>query len=243
MTPNPESAQSNATFQQWAEEQLREHRSGPLRLATGNTGGEVPLTIIDPKGYQDIVDRYLGQNAADYLPATYTEEQIAGYEAQKEQLAAMMASPDNAWLELPLQASGRFSVVLIKGVARGTVLLRPNDIYAEPTVDYMTFVNPTDIQIMTSNFRFVRRMHETSALQALAPMEIQPGTSIQTDQQFETYLRGSGGSSIAHNSGTCAMQPQKLGGVVDAELRVYGVSGVSVADASIMPIVPVGFGQ
>lgn len=156
-----------------------------------------------------------------------------------------MTSPNNAWLELPLQASGRFSVVLIKGVARGTVLLRPDNIYAEPTVDYLTFVNPTDIQIMTSNFRFVRRMHGTEALQALSPLELQPGTSIETDAQFETYLRGTGGSSIAHNVGTCPMQPQDLGGVVDAELLVYGVSGVSVADASIMPIIPVsrGFGR
>lgn len=239
MNPNPESSQSNATFQQWAQEELREHRSGPLRIATGNTGGEVPLTTVDPDGYQDIVDGFLAQNAADYLPDTYTEEQIAGFEAQREQLAAMMASPDNAWLELPLQASGRFSVVLIKGVARGTVLLQPANIYAEPTVDYMTFVNPVEIQIMTSNFRFVRRMHETSALQALSPLELQPGTSVQSDAQFETYLRGTGGSSIAHNAGTCAMQPKELGGVVDAELLVYGVSGVSVADASIIPIVPV----
>lgn len=185
------------------------------------------------------MDEYLAQNAADYLPGTYTDEQIAGYEAQKEQLAAMMASPDNAWLELPLQASGRFSVVLIKGVARGTVLLRPNDIYADPTVDYLTFVNPTEIQIMTSNFKFVRRMHETPALRALSPLELQPGTGVQSDAQFEAYLRQSGGSSIAHNVGTCVMQPQELGGVVDPELLVYGVSGVSVADSSIIPIIPV----
>ena len=91
MNPNPESSQSNATFQQWAQEELREHRSGPLRIATGNTGGEVPLTTVDPDGYQDIVDGFLAQNAADYLPDTYTEEQIAGFEAQREQLAAMMA--------------------------------------------------------------------------------------------------------------------------------------------------------
>ena len=199
----------------------------------------MPLTTVDPEGYQEIADDYLAQNAADYLPETYTEEQIAGYEAQREQLAAMMASPDNAWLELPLQASGRFSVVLIKSIARGTVLLQPNNIYAEPTVDYMTFVNPTEISIMTSNFRFVRRMHSTSALQALSPLEIQPGSGVNNDTQFEAYLRNSGGSSIAHNAGTCAMQPQELGGVVDAELLVYGVTGVSVADASIMPIIPV----
>lgn len=236
--PNPEDSQSDSAFQEWAQQELAENRAGPLRIATGNTGGEVPLTTIDPEGYQDIVDEYLAQNAADYLPETYTEEQIAGYEAQKEQLAAMMASPDNAWLEIPLQASGRFSVVLIKGVVRGTVLLRPNDIYAEPTVDYQTFVNPTEVQIMISNHRFVRRMHETPALQALSPLELQPGTSAQTDAQLETYVRGSGGSSIAHNVGTCVMQPQELGGVVDPELLVYGVSGVSVADSSIMPIIP-----
>lgn len=195
--------------------------------------------MVDPDGYQSIVDGYLAQDAAEYLPSTYTDEQIAGYESQRKQLASLMASPDNAWLELPLQAAGSFSVVLIKNVARGTVLLRPDNIYADPTVDYLTLVNPTDVKILTSNMRFLRRLHETDALQALSPQEISPGTNIQTDAQFEAYLRNSVGSSIAHNVGTCVMMPQELGGVVDAELLVYGVSGVSVADASIMPIIPV----
>ncbi|KAH7324788.1 hypothetical protein B0I35DRAFT_370184 [Stachybotrys elegans] len=236
--PNPSVSYLDPEFMAWATQELEEHRSGPLRISTGNTGGEVPLTAIDPEGYQAIVDEYLAQGTGDYLPETYSEEQVAGYEAMREQLALLMASPDNAWLELPLTGSTSLSTVLIKSVGRGTIFLNTTNIYAEPIIDYHTFVNPVDVKIMASNLRFVRRMHETPSMQQLGPVELVPGPNVQTDEQFESHIRQSSRSSIAHNSGSAVMMPRELGGVVDAELKVYGVQGVSVADASIMPIIP-----
>ena len=69
-------------------------------------------------------------------------------------------------------------------------------------------------------------------------MEESPGEKVASDEALERYLRESTGSSIGHESGTCAMMPRELGGVVDAELRVYGVRGLSVVDASVIPLVP-----
>lgn len=200
----------------------------------------MPLTAVDPEGYNAIAEAYLALDPTTYLPETYTAEQLAGYAAQQKELAKLMTSPDNAWLELPLSGAGRLSAVLMKSVGRGTILLNTTDVYAEPVIDYHTFSNPTDVQIMTSNVRFVRRMHETDALKKLGPVELVPGAGVQTDEQILGFLRNSAGSSIAHNSGTAVMMPRELGGVVDAGLLVYGVKGVSVADASIMPIIPVG---
>jgi choline dehydrogenase-like flavoprotein len=238
VTPNPEVSLRDPEFAQWAQKELEENKSGPLRLSTGNTGGEVPLTTVDPEGFETIVEEYLAQDSAAFLPESYTEEQRAGYEAMRQELAKLMASPDNAWLELPLSGAGRLSTVLMKCVGRGTIHLNTADVYAEPIIDYHTFSNPTDVQIMTSNVRFVRSLHATNAMKQLGPVELSPGASVQTDEQMEAFIRRSGSASIAHNSGTAAMMPRELGGVVDAELKVYGVSGVSVADASIMPIIP-----
>ncbi|KAI9151547.1 Dehydrogenase xptC [Paramyrothecium foliicola] len=236
--PNPDVSLFDPEFAAWAQKELEEHRSGPLRISTGNTGGEVPLTAIDPEGYKTIVEEYLAQDPLEYLPKSYSKEQLAGYKVLRRELAKLMAAPDNAWLELPLTGSSRLSNVLMKCVGRGTILLNTTDVYAEPVVDYHTFTNPTDVRIMTSNVRFIRRMHETAALKQLGPVEVAPGAAVQTDEEIHEYLKRSAGPSIAHNSGTAVMMPRKLGGVVDAELKVYGVKGLSVADASIIPIIP-----
>jgi choline dehydrogenase-like flavoprotein len=236
--PNPDTSLLDPEFAEWARRELEENKSGPLRISTGNTGGLVPLTTTDPEGYEAIVEAYLAGDPTSYLPESYTSEQRDGYAAMQKELAKMMRTPDNAWLELPLSGAGRLSTVLMKSVGRGTIHVNTTDIYAEPVVDYHTFENPTDVQIMTSNVRFVRRVHETEAMEQLGPVEVAPGAEVQTDEEIVAYLRRSATSSIAHNSGTAVMMPRELGGVVGADLLVYGVKGLSVADASIMPIIP-----
>ena len=66
--------------------------------------------------------------------------------------------------------------------------------------------------------------------------ETAPGTDTQSDQQWEDWLKGQIGTEF-HPSSSCAMLPLNQGGVVDANLRVYGLSNVRVADASVPPIV------
>lgn len=65
--------------------------------------------------------------------------------------------------------------------------------------------------------------------------EYEPGLDVvDTDEDWLEYAR-SNMASIWHPVGTCAMLPKEDGGVVDAELKVYGVQGLRVVDASIMP--------
>lgn len=65
--------------------------------------------------------------------------------------------------------------------------------------------------------------------------ETTPGSSVQTDDEWIEWLRKSAGTEF-HPSSSCAMLPEKQGGVVDANLLVYGLSNVRVADASVIPI-------
>ena len=65
--------------------------------------------------------------------------------------------------------------------------------------------------------------------------ETWPGPYVQSDQDWENWLRGAV-STEYHPSSTCAMLPKELGGVVDANLRVYGLANVRVADASVPPM-------
>ncbi|CAI4213394.1 unnamed protein product [Parascedosporium putredinis] len=235
---NPQDSMANSTFAQWAARELSENHAGPLRVATGNIGGLIPFPVIDPEGYEAVIDEYLNLELAPHLPASYVDENVAGYAAQRAVMADLMARSDNAFLELPLQAAPGYSAVLIKVLSRGTVHLDPTDIYAEPIVDYFTYGIPTDKRMMRSIVRWIRKVHETEAMSELGPEPVNPPEDVVTDEEIDAWLTKGTTCSTAHNSCSNPMMPQEQGGVVGADLLVHGVTGLSVADSSIMPIIP-----
>lgn len=229
---------SNPDFAAWAGKELRERGDGPLRIGTGNMGTELPLSTVDKANFQAIVDAYKALDVKKYLPADYNDELVAGYEKMREILADLMTRDDNAFIEIPMQAAQTYSIVLIKVLSRGTLRLNTTDVYAEPVMDYNTIKIPQDKEILMKGVKWLRKFHATKAMSELGPVETLPGPAIATDEQILSFLTGFTFSSIGHNSGTAMMAPRKLGGVVDAELRVYGIKGLRVVDASIMPIIP-----
>ncbi|KXX75709.1 Oxygen-dependent choline dehydrogenase [Madurella mycetomatis] len=216
--PNPQTRRQNATFEAWVQEQWREHRTGPMAITTGNTVGLLPLKLISPTRWRSIV---------------------VGYEAQRAVLADSMSRDDNAIVEFPIQAHSSYSLIMTKAVSRGTVLLNTDNVYAEPIVDYGTFINPVDVAIQVENMRWTREYHKTESMQRyFAPEEQFPGANVTSDEELTRVARMMTSSTTAHISGTCAMMPREYGGVVDAELKVHGVSGLSVADSSVQPLIP-----
>lgn len=210
-----------------------------MAITTGNTVGLLPLKLISPTRWRSIVSTYLSQSAESYLPSTYTPSQVVGYEAQRAILADSMSRDDNAVVEFPIQAHSSYSLIMTKEVSRGTVLLDTDNVYAEPLVDYGTFMNPVDVAIQVENMRWTREYHKTESMQRyFAPEEQFPGANVTSDEELTRMARMMGSSTTAHLSGTCAMMPREYGGVVDAELKVYGVSGLSVADSSVQPLIP-----
>lgn len=150
-----------------------------------------------------------------------------------------MGRVDNAVLEAPFYGSGVLATMLTKQVSRGTVFLNTDDIYADPLLDYRTFTNPVDVDIMVESYRFVRRWHESPTMKrTFAPLETKPGADVGSDAAMTEAARNSTSSSAAHISGTCSMMPRNLGGVVGTDLLVYGVDGLSVADLSVSPLIP-----
>ena len=130
-------------------------------------------------------------------------------------------------------------MILQKPLSRGTITIDPaNPMDGGPLVDFQTMVNPVDIEVMVEMIRFSRKWAATKAMSELSPLENWPGLDVQSDHDIMDHIRGMAESSIGHESGTCAMMPREKGGVVDPDLLVYGVPGLSVADASIMPLVP-----
>jgi hypothetical protein len=114
--PNPEESRADDAFNAWAEKEWTEHRRGPLSMTTGNTAALIPLTVISPEGYKAIVNTYKTQKPGEYLPTSYSPEQIAGYEKQRALLASSMGRDDNAIVEYPLSAQGSGILLLTKEV-------------------------------------------------------------------------------------------------------------------------------
>ena len=92
-----------------------------------------------------------------------------------------------------------------------------------------------DIQVLRQGIKLARSIGDTEPLKDNMLVETWPGPDVETDQQWEDWLRGQVFTEF-HPSSTCSMLPLEQGGVVDANLRVYGLSNVRVADASVPPI-------
>lgn len=223
----------------WANEEWEKYRRGPYSQTTTNLAGLIPLKQLSPTKWESIVEAYKSQHVESYLPNTYTTALIHGYKAQREVLAASMSREDNAVVEYPINAGGTTFLVLTKPASRGTVTLNQTNIYAEPILDYGTHTDPVDVLVANEALRFSRRFHQTPTMNtSFGPVEVVPAPEITTDEELEYYIRTTASSTTGHLSGTCSMMPQELGGVVSPDLLVYGVTGLSVADSSIMPLIP-----
>lgn len=97
-----------------------------------------------------------------------------------------------------------------------------------------------DLQVAADSIRLVRRIAAAPALQRYQPQEWLPGPAFQTEDELR-QAAGKIGTTIFHPVGTCAMgRNADHGAVVDARLRVHGLHGLRIADASIMPRITSG---
>lgn len=88
---------------------------------------------------------------------------------------------------------------------------------------------------MREGLKLARRIAQTPPLSTVLGNEVQPGSSVVTDDDWDNWLRNNGGTEF-HPTSTCAMLPRGQGGVVDNKMKVYGIQNVRVIDASIFPI-------
>ena len=117
---------------------------------------------------------------------------------------------------------------------RGTVRLASADPFAQPAVLFDYLRTEYDIQAALAGIRLVRRIAEQPALRPYIVAEIVPGSAITSDADLLDYVRRTGVSN-QHPTSSCAMGTG-ANSVVDPRLRVHGIAGLRVADASIMPV-------
>ncbi|HEY1935193.1 MAG TPA: GMC family oxidoreductase N-terminal domain-containing protein [Acetobacteraceae bacterium] len=126
------------------------------------------------------------------------------------------------------------SPVHLRPDGRGTVRLATPDPLAPPQILFDYLRSEYDMQAITFGIRLCRRIAEQPALKPYIVEELLPGGRIDSDADIADYVRQSGVSN-QHPTSSCAMGTG-TNTVVDPRLRVHGIDGLRVADASIMPV-------
>jgi choline dehydrogenase-like flavoprotein len=124
-------------------------------------------------------------------------------------------------------------VCLLRPRSRGSVRLASNDPFAAPLIDPNFLGDRDDMDRMVRGFKLMRHILAQPALAAAQGRELAASAGAQTDAQIEHFIRDHA-DTIYHPVGTCRMGSGAMD-VVDAQLRVHGLAGLRVVDASIMP--------
>ena len=129
-------------------------------------------------------------------------------------------------------------VVLLHPESRGSVTLRSGNAADKAVIHHNYLSAQHDMDSLREGVKRALEIYATEPLASMTGAEVFPGKDIRTDSQIDAYIRSTA-SMIYHPTSTCRMGSDPHA-VVDAELRVNGVSGLRVVDASVMPAVPGG---
>ncbi|MCZ6616707.1 MAG: choline dehydrogenase [Gammaproteobacteria bacterium] len=125
------------------------------------------------------------------------------------------------------------SVCQLRPDSTGSIHARNFDAATEPAIKPNFLSETSDRRALIEGIRIARRLARAPALAGFVDHEMFPGDAVQSDDEILDYCRGHGGT-VYHPIGTCKMGSD-LTAVVDERLRVHGIRGLRVADASIMP--------
>lgn len=220
------------------------NRTGPMTWAFGNNRVVLSLQNLT-SDYQALIEEFLHNNdASQFLDEWHRQHPTleAGYKIQHELLSQIIADKHGSVIENTFGGAAAATFAVIKPLSRGTVLINttnPDPILGAPQVDFQALTHPFDIKIAIEGVKMARRLISAPSLAPLQPVETAPGANVTTDEQIEDAIRSSlYRPSNAHPCCTAAMMPLELGGVVDPQLRVYGVQSLRIVDASILPLIP-----
>ena len=127
---------------------------------------------------------------------------------------------------------------LARPLSRGRVMIASADPFAAPTIEPNSMTKAADRRVMRDGVRLVRNIMAQDAFAPYRGEEISPGADVESDEDMNAWLRANA-TTVWHPAGTCKMGESE-DAVVDSELRVRGIDGLRVVDASVMPEIIAG---
>ncbi len=218
------------------------NRSGPLTLSLNQAGGfinvkgdklttgfasnELGSSDNDAVGYMPVSQQRYGQTPDLQLyfsPVSYTR-------APPGVRPLINPDPFPGFLigYNPCKPTSKGSVRITSAQANSPLSLQPNYLSTE-----------YDRDLMLSGMRLMRQLLAAPALQAVVDKELLPGDDVESDDALMEYVRNNAWT-VFHQCGTCRMGDNPAEAVVDSRLRVHGLAGLRVADASVFPTIPTG---
>ena len=183
-------------------------RTGPLSLSINQSGGFVRTR-----------DGLKGPNIQLYFsPVSYSLE-LPGKRA--------MLSPD------PFSAM-LLGVSNCKSNSRGQIRIKSSDPGVAPVIEPNYLSHKGDVQDLLEGVKLLRKLAKTESFSKVILEEFRPGPECKSDAQLVEDIKNNAWT-VFHPSSTCRMGPDPEKDVVDANLKVYGIEGLRVADASIFP--------
>lgn len=129
-------------------------------------------------------------------------------------------------------------LIMLHPYSKGELTLNSGNAAEPPKIDLNLLSDPRDVETMVRGMRLIREIYRKAPLSDLIEREVAPGADCETDEDIIAALRQSL-FTVRHPVGSCRMGTDAMA-VVDPQLRVRGMAGLRIADASIMPAIPGG---
>jgi choline dehydrogenase len=189
------------------------NRGGPLSMSVNQGGGFVRSTPDQPRVNLQLY----------FSPVSYTKSPLS-------ERKLLNPDPFSAFL---------LSFNSCRPTSRGQLQINSADPFVYPTIQPNYLSTEQDVQEARAGNRVLRALAKTAPLADVITEELVPGAALQGDEALLDDFRKRA-DTVYHPSSTCMMGPDPLVSVVDARLRVYGVEGLRVVDASIFPNITSG---
>jgi choline dehydrogenase len=131
-----------------------------------------------------------------------------------------------------------FGPTLLHPKSRGSITLRSSNPFESPVIQPNYLDNQADLQVLLEGVQLSRKLVKMKAFDVFRGNELIPGYQIQTEEEIGNFIRDTA-ETLYHPVGTCKMGNDSMS-VVNSQLQVYGVEGLRVVDASIMPDITSG---
>jgi choline dehydrogenase len=160
---------------------------------------------------------------------------VSGLSRPDIQMVFQSARRNTNTFPFPLGHGFAFSAVNLYPKSRGRIALASPDPRAHPIIDPNLLGDERDMAPMVRGVQLGRRIANTSAFARYEAVEVQPGLDVQGEEAIAEYVRRAAGT-VHHPCGSCRMGVDDAS-VVDPQLRVHGIVGLRVVDASVFPSV------
>ncbi len=221
-------------------ENLRDHWAPRLKWYLGRHGVTFNERARGLGAIMQGLQYFARRNGFLSLPASPLRGFLRTRDGLQSPDAYMMVQPFLVTPDLKLAKEAGMSIIAhqLRPDSKGSIHIASSDVHQHPEIRYNFLSAASDRDCVVAAIRLVRKIVEAPDMSWLGPREFAPGPDVQSDDELIDYVTQTAETTY-HPIGTCKMGQDPMA-VVDDQLRVHGLQGLRVADASIMPTLTSG---